>query len=161
MRLLAGVLCAATASLAAADDLRPLYIEINEDAGYRYLLRIKTPPRVLADNVPQIVLPETCRARKSARAPMLVNCADALYGAELSIRYPRREVANSTVVKVNLVTGESHTMALSSGVRNFRMPGPEDVATVAAQYAWLGAEHIWSGFDHLLFLVCLIWIAGT
>ena len=24
-----------------------------------------------------------------------------------------------------------------------------------------GAEHIWIGFDHLLFLLCLIWIAGT
>ena len=164
MRLLAGVLgvlCATPATLATADDLRPLYMEINEDAGHRYLLRIKTPPRVLADNIPQIVLPQTCGTRKSGPAHMLINCADALYGAELSIRYPRREVANSTVVRVNFVTGESHTMALSSGVRTFRMPGPEDVATVAAQYAWLGAEHIWIGFDHLLFLVCLIWISGT
>ena len=161
MRFLAGVLCATAASLTAADDLRPLYVEINEDTGHRYLVRIKTPPRVLADNIPQIVLPETCGTRKSARARMLVNCADALHGAELSIRYPRREVANSTVVRVNLATGESHTMALSSGARKFRMPGPEDIATVATQYAWLGTEHIWIGFDHLLFLVCLIWIAGT
>lgn len=161
MRLLAGVLCVTIAAFAAADDLRPLYVEINEDAGHRYSLRIKTPPRVMANNVPQIVFPETCGTSKSARAPALINCAGTLYGAELSIRYPRREVANSTVVRVNLVTGESHTIALSSGIRGFRMPGPEDVATVAAQYAWLGAEHIWIGFDHLLFLVCLIWIAGT
>ena len=158
---LAGVLCVTTASLAAADDLRPLYVEINEGTGHRYSVRIKTPPRVMADNVPQIVFPETCGTSTSARAPTPINCAGALYDAELSIRYPRREVANSTIVRMNLVAGESHTIALSSGIRKFSMPGPEDVATVAAQYAWLGAEHIWIGFDHLLFLVCLIWIAGT
>ena len=29
------------------------------------------------------------------------------------------------------------------------------------QYTRLGIEHIWTGFDHLLFVLCLIWIAGT
>ncbi|MEL7186879.1 MAG: HupE/UreJ family protein, partial [Pseudomonadota bacterium] len=48
-----------------------------------------------------------------------------------------------------------------SGERRFVMPGKETAASVAGQYTWLGAEHIWIGFDHLLFLLCLIWIAGT
>lgn len=160
MRLLAGVACVCVGCLAAADDLRPLVVEINEEAGHRYLLRVRTPPRVLPDNVPQIVFPDACNS-ESARAQALIRCAQAPYGAELSIRYPRREVANPTVVRVNLEAGESYTVALSSGVRKFTMPRPEDVATVARQYAWLGTEHIWIGFDHLLFLVCLIWIAGT
>ena len=157
----ATVACIAIASAATADDLRPLYIQIDEEAENRYLLRIKTPPRVRADNVPRIVLPETCGTTLCARATTVIHCTHALHGAELTISYPRREVANPTVVRVNLLTAESHTMALSSGTRRFRMPGPEDVATVAVQYTWLGAEHIWGGFDHLLFLVCLIWIAGN
>ena len=161
MRLAAGLLCVVTASLATADDLRPLVVEIDEDSGQRYLLRIKTPPRVPANNVPQIVFPETCFASGPNRGPMLIECDDPPHGTELSIRYPRGEVANPTVVRVNLQTGESHTMALASGVRSFHMPGPEDAGSVARQYLWLGAEHIWMGFDHLLFLVCLIWIAGT
>lgn len=160
MRLLSGVACVCMGCVATADDLRPLVVEINEEAGHRYLLRVRTPPRVLPDNVPQIIFPDACNS-ESARAQALIRCAQAPYGAELSIRYPRREVANPTVVRVNLVAGESYTVALSSGVRKFTMPRPEDVATVARQYAWLGTEHIWIGFDHLLFLVCLIWIAGT
>lgn len=160
MRLLAGVACVCVGFLAAADDLRPLVVEINEQEGHRYLLRVRTPPRVLPDNVPQIVFPDTCNS-ESPRAPALIKCAEAPYGDELSIRYPRREVVNPTVVRVRLEAGESYTVALSSGIRKFRMPRPEDVATVARQYTWLGAEHIWIGFDHLLFLVCLIWIAGT
>ena len=160
MKLLAGIACVCIGFPAAADDLRPLVVEINEEAGHRYLLRVRTPPRVAPDNVPQIVFPEACNS-ESARAQALIKCAEAPYDDELSIRYPRREVANPTVVRVNLEAGESYTVALSSGVRKFRMPRPEDVVTVARQYAWLGAEHIWIGFDHLLFLVCLIWIAGT
>ena len=160
MRLLAGVACVCIGCLAAADDLRPLVVEINEEAEHRYLLRVRTPPRVLPDNVPRIVFPQACN-NESARAPALITCAEPPYGAELSIRYPRREVANPTVIRVNLAAGESYTVALSSGVRKFNMPRPEDVATVARQYAWLGTEHIWIGFDHLLFLVCLIWIAGS
>ncbi len=161
MRLPAGLLCIVTTSLAAADDLRPLVVEINEDFSHRYLVRIKTPPRVPANNVPQVVFPETCSTSEPTRGPTLIECADPPHGAELSIRYPRGEVPNPTVARVNLATGESHTVALSSGIRSFRMPGPEDVISVATQYLWLGAEHIWKGFDHLLFLVCLIWIAGT
>ena len=161
MRFLAGLLCVLAASLVAADDLRPLVVEINEHTNHRYLLRIRTPPQVLPNNVPQVVFPKTCSVGESTRGPTLIACVDPPHGAELSIRYPRHELANPTVVRVNLETGESHTMALSSGVRSFRMPGPEDVVSVARQYLWLGAEHIWIGFDHLLFLVCLIWIART
>ena len=160
MRAFVALLCVAGACCAVADDLRPLVVGIDEEADYRYLVRIRTPPRVLADNSPEIVFPPTCDS-ESGRARALIRCSAPPYGAELSIRYPRREVANPTVIRVNLETGESSTVALSSGIRKFSMPGPEDVATVARQYAWLGAEHIWIGFDHLLFLLCLIWIAGT
>ena len=160
MKLLAGIACVCIGFLAAADDLRPLVVEIDEQAGYRYLLRVRTPPTVPPDNVPQIIFPAGCSS-ESARAQALIRCAQAPHGAELSIRYPRREVANPTVVRVNLEAGESYTVALSSGARKFTMPRAEDIATVARQYAWLGTEHIWIGFDHLLFLVCLIWIAGT
>ena len=161
MRLPFGLLCVVTASLAAADDLRPLVVEIDEDLSHRYLLRIKTPPRVPANNVPQVVFPKTCSASEQTRGPTLIECVDPPHGVGISIRYPRGEVANPTVVRVNLATGESHTMALSSGIRQFRMPAPEDAGSVARQYLWLGTEHIWRGLDHLLFLVCLIWIAGT
>ena len=52
-------------------------------------------------------------------------------------------------------------MTLSSRDLDVPVPSREDATNVAAQYAWLGIEHIWIGFDHLLFVLCLIWIAGT
>lgn len=40
------------------------------------------------------------------------------------------------------------------------LPDAETTSGVARKYAVIGIEHIWKGWDHLLFLVCLLWIAG-
>lgn len=151
----------ATATPAAADDLRPLYIEIAELGQSVYKLQIRTPPNVMPDNSPNIIFPDGCRTDQPLPHGGRVSCRDSILGSDLAVSFPRREVPNSTIVKVNLIGGESHTMALASGVRRFTMPRPETVAAVATQYTRLGAEHIWIGLDHLLFLLCLIWIAGT
>lgn len=146
---------------AAADDLRPLYVEIAELDGTDYRVRVKLAPNIPPANAPGVVLPEDCVPDAAGGRLRIYRCTKALYGQTLELRYPQSEPPNTTVVKVFLRSGESHTVALSSGVRQWEMPGPETVGSVAAQYTWLGAEHIWIGFDHLLFLLCLIWIAGS
>ncbi|MDA0788788.1 MAG: HupE/UreJ family protein [Proteobacteria bacterium] len=142
----------------AADDFRPLYVEIVEQADEQYLVRVKLPPTVQPGNAPEIVFPEFCQG-DPGRGNVQVCRAD-IAGQNLLIRYPAYTPPNSTVVRMRFVTGQVHTMTLSSGVQRFVVPSREDVAGVAAQYTWLGMEHIWIGFDHLLFVLCLIWIAG-
>jgi len=44
---------------------------------------------------------------------------------------------------------------------SWTVPQAETASGVARQYTQLGIEHIWAGIDHLLFLLCLLWIAGT
>jgi len=41
------------------------------------------------------------------------------------------------------------------------LPVPESAAAVALQYLELGVRHILEGYDHLLFLACLLMIART
>jgi hydrogenase/urease accessory protein HupE len=41
------------------------------------------------------------------------------------------------------------------------IPAVESFGSVARDYLTLGVEHILEGYDHLLFLVCLMLIAGT
>lgn len=146
---------------ASADDLRPLYIEIVEVGETAYRVQVKTPPTIMPDNSPDVVFPDGCRDAQPLPHGGRIDCNESMLGSDLLIRYPRHAVPNSTIVKVVVLGGESHTVALASGVRTFKLPGSEDVASVAAQYARLGAEHILIGIDHLLFLLCLIWIAGT
>ena len=144
---------------AVADDFRPLFVELNELEGFRYTVRVKLPPQIPVTNHPTIEFPDFCRVQPGTDNIHI--CNQDLGGATLLIAYPGYGVPNSAVVKMSFLTGEEHTITLSSGVHSWRIPMREEVTTVAVQYTWLGMEHIWIGFDHLLFVLCLIWIAGS
>ncbi|MEM7366059.1 MAG: HupE/UreJ family protein [Pseudomonadota bacterium] len=148
----------------SADDLRPLYVEIRELAqgeagGTAFSYRVRLPPRIAIQNTPELQFPTSCTSEGFA-AGFQVACTDSVYGGELTVVYPLFEVANPTVIKVILQSGEEVTRAYGSGERSINVPSPETAGGVAFQYTWLGMEHIWIGYDHLLFLLCLIWIAG-
>lgn len=149
-----------------ADDLRPVYVEIAESvatqAGVPYQVRIRTPPQVMAPNEALLEFPPDCRRTGGlAAAHAAYLCAEPLHGREVALRFTLINVRNPAVVRVYLAGGETHTMAESAATRVWQMPSPEDVPGVAAQYTRLGTEHIFLGLDHLLFVLALIWIAGT
>ena len=145
--------------LSIADDFRPLYVELNEADQGQFTVRIKRPPGIPAANQPDIEFPGFCN-QQPGRSNTYI-CSEDISGEVMSIRYPGYAVPNSSVIKMNFLTGESHTITMTSGDLEWRMPKKEEIATVAVQYTRLGIEHIWTGFDHLLFVLCLIWIAGT
>ena len=145
-----------------ADDLRPLYVELREISkgdGTTFLYQVRLPPRIAIQNTPDLQFPPNCMT-EGAGSTVNVVCEESVYGGQLRVAYPLYEVANPTVIKVILQSGEEFTRAHGSGVREFELPSPETAGGVAWQYTWLGMEHIWIGYDHLLFLLCLIWIAG-
>ena len=157
------LMCMISAQL-SADDLRPLYVEIRELAqggagGTAFSYRVRLPPRIAIQNTPELQFPTSCKWEGFA-AVFQVACTDSVYGGELTVVYPLYEVANPTVIKVIRQGGEEVTRAYGSGERSIYIPSPETAGGVAFQYTWLGMEHIWIGYDHLLFLLCLIWIAG-
>jgi hypothetical protein len=147
-----------------ADDLRPLYVEVELLAGGMVEGRIRLPPGIADANRPELQLPDSCRPVGPAAAGATIRrfrCDAALAGAEAAVRYPLHAVPNPTIVRVLSAAGHVETFALAAGQYAWTMPGLAGGSSVAAQYTWLGAEHIWIGYDHLLFLSCLIWIAGT
>ena len=101
------------------------------------------------------------RAGVPVAATQIWHCRQGLGGQSLALQYPIFVAPNPAIVKVIFLSGESHTIAMASGDVRWEMPRPEDISSIAKQYTWLGIEHIWIGYDHLLFLLCLIWIAGT
>jgi hydrogenase/urease accessory protein HupE len=144
---------------ATADDFRPLYVELREIDEWRYTVRTKRPPGVPASNHPAIEFPNFCDKQPGRENTWI--CSQDIDGARMAVRYPQFMIASSSVIKMSLYGGETHTITLSSGELDWRVPEREEIATVAVQYTWLGIEHIWIGFDHLLFVLCLIWIAES
>ncbi len=171
-RLLLLLLLALCAAPAWADEARPLYVEVQEQPGHRYEVSWRMPAAFSARIAPALELPRDCTTagRPRSWSDGLGNwqaarwtCRQSLQGRSLRIAYPFGNPNLATIFKSVRADGAS-TIAVS-------LPG-ELVLTLAGDaqgpqhtnilldYGKLGVEHIWLGIDHLLFVSCLIWIAG-
>ena len=159
---------------ASADDARPVYIEITETEPDTFRVGLRVPPVVPAFNQPTIALPDACLSHDDAAVSESemsaasrgmsfehYRCQHGLAGQEIEIRYPLAQPAVTTIIRVTLSNGAAHTAVLGPGENRWKIPQAETRWGVARDYLWLGVHHIWVGTDHLLFIVCLIFIAGS
>jgi hydrogenase/urease accessory protein HupE len=154
---IAGILLAIFISpVANAHEARPLYVEITEQSPGAYSIRQQVPPTVASFNQPRIVLPDDC-----VRADNLWRCEQPLDGRTITVDYPRFNPSVSTLVRIQLHGGEQHTILGNPDDAVLAIPGRDSVTRIAGQYTRLGINHIFAGYDHLLFVVCLLFIAGT
>ncbi|WP_138440475.1 HupE/UreJ family protein [Marinobacter alexandrii] len=148
-----------------AHDARPLYVQIDtldsEPAAERlYTVKLQVPPTIDASNRPYLMLPDTCQHQPMGTLIRL-HCATNLSGQTLRIGWPQHNPSISTLIRATLESGESYQKLLGPDETSWQVPTERGTLAVASEYSMLGIEHILIGWDHLLFLVCLIWIAGT
>ncbi len=160
----------ACAGVARAHESRPLYVEIAERGPELVELRWRVPLSVPAFNLPELALAAPCAPFGPAlpiqdpgahAGRQLHRCAGGPSGADLVLRYPVLNPSLSALVRFVRASGEVHTALLGPEETTWRLPERETRSRVARQYAALGMEHILGGYDHLLFLVCLLLIART
>lgn len=60
------------------------------------------------------------------------------------------------LVRINLANGESHSIILRPKSPSFIIPERATKGAVAWSYIRMGVEHIFGGFDHLLFVLALV-----
>jgi hypothetical protein len=70
-------------------------------------------------------------------------------------------VRTDVLLQVSLADGRSIRAVLQHDADRFRIPTPEQRSNVFGSYVWLGIEHILTGFDHLLFVFCLLLLVGA
>ena len=150
------------------DDSQPFYIEITEQAPARYQLLWRLPATFKPDNIPRIAMPDVCEAITNvgsaypgAKLQQRLHCSEPLAGQTIDIHFPLYPPATSTLIKYAALNGEQHTRLLSPGEGQWQIPEAETPSRIAQDYTLLGMQHIWAGTDHLLFLLCLLWIAGS
>lgn len=168
LRRIIPLLCLALLAISAATNAhesRPLYMELTAIEGNGYALEWRYPASLAAINLPSIELPAGCRRAGPQRPPAyqgraLYDCDKPLAGQTLSINYPGANPSVSTMVKYRPAEGGEHIALLGPQQTQWQVPDAETVSGVAQQYTHMGMIHIWKGADHLLFLVCLLWIAG-
>lgn len=156
----------ALAGVASAHDTRPLYVEISEQAEGTYSLAWKVPITVAATNIPNVSLPQSCNAitpvtgGKTDRRQVL-RCESDLSNEAVTITFPRYNPSISSLIHFTRLSGETYSVVLPPEESVWTIPEKEQTWKVAREYTVLGIEHILEGYDHLLFIVCLVLLAGT
>ena len=157
-------------AMADAHDSRPLYVEIVGAGSGDFDVRWNVPPSVPQFGLPAVSLPEECEAtrpptkRRSYAGTLLTasyQCASDLAGKSIGISYPVINPSLSTLLRISWASGESRTVLGSPEDRVIEIPSRESAGGVASEYMRLGIRHILEGYDHLLFLACLLLVAGT
>ena len=159
--------CSVGAPSARAHESRPLYIEVDESEPLLFSVQWKIPPSVDTRNAPSVTMPAQCTPTSDAPSGrgslrrQTYRCATDPAGKPIAIAYPAFNPSVSSLLRMTRLSGEKHSLLASPGETELIIPDKESFASVARDYLRLGVRHILEGYDHLLFLVCLLLIAGT
>lgn len=153
-----------------AHDSRPAYLQINQDSPDAFHVRLQLPITVAPENFPELIVPEQCHLgglaplRKQGDAYvrfMEVQCGEAAKGRFFELKYPYGNPSLSTLVRYRSPDAAVTTQVLAPDQGRWDLPADRSGGHGAGDYFGLGLFHILVGYDHLLFLGCLIWIAGS
>lgn len=153
-----------------AHESRPVFVDIRETQDGVVSLRWKVPPTVEGNNMPVPLFSPDCIAQSNAvyvqeggsvsgQVPLI--CEGGVAGRVLTLRYPHYNPSLTAVLRVEFPNGTSVTHSLGPDEAGWNVPAEQTMWSVVATYVQLGASHILEGYDHLLFVACLIFIAGT
>jgi hydrogenase/urease accessory protein HupE len=153
----------ALATSALAHDPRPVAVTIAEILPDVYQSSLRVPVTVDADNRPQLSWPEGCRPLQQQAAPGVqsVRCDGGIEGQQLALEYPGFNPSLATFYAFTDRRGVSRTAMVPPTESTWVVPRQPGSSNVAIRYLLLGVEHIIGGFDHLLFVLGLLVIAGT
>lgn len=153
-----------------ADDFRPAYLQLNEHSGGTYDIRWKTPAQSEVVVMPiRPVFPagsELIRPLVSSYAmgaAVMVGQVKVPGGLEgKSIRFDGlADTGNQVLVRFIRTDGSEDLYKVAPADPELTIPKEADSISISARYTVLGIEHIWFGFDHLLFVTALFMLVAN
>jgi hydrogenase/urease accessory protein HupE len=152
-----------------ADEARPVYVEVVENNASQFLVKWKVPPVMPLGQEPFIKLQHPdCRVIDGASAVGLIgrrlyqcDIQDSDASFALVLDYPRSNPALTSLIVFKPFEAEPIQVFSGPEKTTVEIPISTSAGTVAKQYTVAGIEHILIGTDHLLFVLCLIIIAGS
>lgn len=162
---------AATPSLPAqAHEMRPAYLEIRESAPGIYDVLWKVPARGaderlslhlrFADDVEVLAEPVSGFIAGAHIQRMRIRRAGGLTGTPVTID-GLTSTYTDVLLRLQRLDGAELTHRLTPSSPSYVVEAVPDKLQVAATYTTLGIEHILLGIDHLLFVACLMFVAGS
>jgi hydrogenase/urease accessory protein HupE len=157
-------------STAWADVYNPAYLEIRQTGEETVAVLWKVPAVRLKQRpgihleLPPDLKPISQRTMRSIDNAVIESFSatrpNGLTGAEVSIN-GLSKTSDEVLVRVAHLDGSAEFARLTPENPSFVISPSPAFREVISTYLIFGTQHIWEGNDHLLFVACLIFIAGT
>jgi len=160
-------------TISSAHEGRPVYIELFELDNNVYELSWKIPPVLSSEDLPVLRLRgEHCRKESeqlsngllgkkryvclspSSQKSLVKDASQSELAVD--IIYPFINPALSSLLVFTTHSGDVRQIYSSPEVTYIKVPGDSNYLSIAKQYILGGIEHILIGYDHLLFVFCLL-----
>lgn len=154
---------------AAAHEVRPAYLQIREAGPYIYDIMWKTPAQGNMRLALNVILPRNCHDTRPSRTIASndavtqfshVACKQGLPGQSIAIENLATSLTD-VIIRFEPLSGSAKTLNVTGETPEFTLPVHQSKIAVARTYFGLGVKHILTGYDHLLFLLCLMVLAGN
>ncbi|MEK9542368.1 MAG: HupE/UreJ family protein [Luminiphilus sp.] len=168
MRACSLLLLLALSASAHAHRFAPSLLQLTESGADRVAVTWKTPIQQVSDIPMEPELPDSCAVQEQSPwiregtgrlRQSIYRCSGGLVGQSIGVSGlgPNQ---SSVMLNLSLADGIGHQAVLTADDPEFLVPTEPDPWQVVGRYSVLGAEHIWAGLDHLLFVLGLLLLVG-
>lgn len=168
MRIWLLLLVAFVCSSASAHRFAPSLLEIRQLSETSFNATWKTPIQKVSAVPMEPVFPESCEIVSSSPwiqegtgvlMQMDLDCAEGLVEKTLSVS-GLGDNQSSALLRLHLAQDVFHQAVFTAAEPQYVVPAEGTAGSVTRDYVVLGAEHIWEGPDHLLFVMGLLFLVG-
>ena len=168
LRLLLLALMMAASLPVSAHEVRPAFLQIRQIEASTYDILWKTPAQGDLRLALNVILPAECRNVSEPRTTLVnaaviqrwrSDCTGGLPGKRIVIEHLQTSLTDA-IVRFEPISATPRTLRLNGAAPDALIPSRQSFGEVAATYFRLGLEHILFGFDHLLFVLCLLILVG-
>ena len=154
---------------AFADEYRPAYLELTQTSENNFDVLWKVPAKGDQRLALYVSFSSDVTESTDKRASFIsgsfierssISRKKGLAGEKITIQGLER-VSTDVLVRIQYIDKTTETSRLNAASTSFVVKGTPQFWQVVNTYLFFGIEHILTGLDHLLFVACLIFIAGS
>ena len=142
-------------------EFNPAHLILNEESSFSYSVKLFYPQQYKY-NSPEVLYPSNCITSKVSKSSNIKNiiesyelvCAEDIKGK--NIRFENLDFLTDALLSINFIDGSSFESI--AGSRNLEITIPFEQSVYPIAYFNLGFDHLLKGIDHIVFLICLIFL---
>jgi hydrogenase/urease accessory protein HupE len=154
-----------TVCMVQAHEVRPGYLQLKQIDALTYNVLWKIPAKGERRLSLYVRLPGDCRSEEKTSSFVgdayierwQVTCEDGLKDETIAID-GLEATRTDVLVRVEYMNDQTKTARLTPSQPEFKLSGTPGLVAVVQTYFKLGVEHILLGFDHLLFVMALLFL---